>query len=99
MVVVLVVVVAQPRVHFCTTGKLRVLYEGFPMALIVETAGGVASTGMFNGSIQRMLDLVPTDIHEVPGAVVLWPLNLRLRSSLGKVSPSAGADRLQGVQG
>ena len=45
-------------------GKLRVLYEGFPMALIVESAGGVASTGMFNGSIQRMLDLVPKDIHE-----------------------------------
>ena len=45
-------------------GKLRVLYEGFPMALIVESAGGVASTGMFNGKIQRMLDLVPTDIHE-----------------------------------
>jgi fructose-1,6-bisphosphatase I len=45
-------------------GKLRVLYEGFPMALIVESAGGVASTGMFNGSVQRMLDLVPTNIHE-----------------------------------
>ena len=45
-------------------GKLRVLYEGFPMALIVETAGGVASTGMFNGKVQRMLDLVPTSIHE-----------------------------------
>jgi len=45
-------------------GKLRVLYEGFPMALIVESAGGVASTGMFNGSVQRMLDLVPRDIHE-----------------------------------
>jgi len=45
-------------------GKLRVLYEGFPMALIVETAGGVASTGMFHGSIQRMLDLVPQNIHE-----------------------------------
>jgi len=45
-------------------GKLRVLYEGFPMALIVESAGGKATTGMFNGSVQRMLDLVPTDIHE-----------------------------------
>jgi fructose-1,6-bisphosphatase I len=83
-------------------GKLRVLYEGFPMALIVESAGGerahtlsaqsphaptitslllppfvshthppllsvplgIASTGMFNGKVQRMLDLVPTDIHE-----------------------------------
>jgi fructose-1,6-bisphosphatase I len=34
------------------------------MALICETAGGIASTGMFNGSVQRMLDLVPTNIHE-----------------------------------
>jgi len=34
------------------------------MALIVESAGGVASTGMFNGKVQRMLDLVPTNIHE-----------------------------------
>ena len=34
------------------------------MALIVESAGGIASTGMFNGKVQRMLDLVPTDIHE-----------------------------------
>ena len=40
------------------------LYEGFPMALIVETAGGIASTGMFNGSVQRMLDLVPANIHD-----------------------------------
>ena len=30
----------------------------------LESAGGVASTGMFNGKVQRMLDLVPTDIHE-----------------------------------
>merc|ERR1711966_155346 len=26
-------------------GKLRVLYEGFPMAMITENAGGLASTG------------------------------------------------------
>ena len=45
-------------------GKLRVLYEGFPMALIVESAGGVASTGMFNGRVSRMLDLLPKGIHE-----------------------------------
>jgi len=47
-----------------TNGKLRVLYEGFPMALITEACGGVASTGMYNGSIGRILDVVPTDIHE-----------------------------------
>lgn len=45
-------------------GKLRVLYEGFPMAMIIEQAGGSASTGMFRGEITRLLDLVPTAIHE-----------------------------------
>eukprot|EP00656_Telonema_subtile_P013462 TRINITY_DN1683_c0_g1_i1.p2 TRINITY_DN1683_c0_g1~~TRINITY_DN1683_c0_g1_i1.p2 ORF type:complete len:337 (-),score=107.56 TRINITY_DN1683_c0_g1_i1:293-1303(-) len=45
-------------------GKLRVLYEGFPMALIVEEAGGLASTGMFKGALHRMLALQPSDIHE-----------------------------------
>jgi fructose-1,6-bisphosphatase I len=45
-------------------GKLRVLYEGFPMSLIMEHAGGAASTGMFRGEIRRLLDIVPTSIHE-----------------------------------
>jgi fructose-1,6-bisphosphatase I len=44
-------------------GKLRLLYEGIPMAMIIEQAGGVASTGMFGGKIQRVLDLVPDAIH------------------------------------
>jgi len=45
-------------------GKLRLLYEGLPMAMIIEQAGGVASTGMFNGAVQRILDVVPEDIHD-----------------------------------
>ena len=45
-------------------GKLRVLYEGFPMALLMEKAGGEASTGIFQGKIQRILDMVPTGIHD-----------------------------------
>jgi len=45
-------------------GKLRVLYEGFPMAMLIEQAGGSASTGMFRGKITRILDLVPTSVHE-----------------------------------
>lgn len=45
-------------------GKLRMLYEGYPMALITEQAGGVASTGMFNGSVQRILDVAPNGIHD-----------------------------------
>jgi fructose-1,6-bisphosphatase I len=44
-------------------GKLRLLYEGIPMAMIIEQAGGIASTGLFNGKIQRVIDLVPDEIH------------------------------------
>ncbi|KAJ7594232.1 fructose-1,6-bisphosphatase class 1/Sedoheputulose-1,7-bisphosphatase [Mycena floridula] len=40
-------------------GKLRLLYEAFPMAFLTEQAGGIATTGT-----QRILDIVPTDIHE-----------------------------------
>jgi len=44
-------------------GKLRCLYEGIPMAMIIEQAGGIASTGLFEGKIQRVLDLTPDAIH------------------------------------
>merc|ERR1712151_1138618 len=44
-------------------GKLRMLYEGIPMALIIEQAGGIASAGMFEGKIQRVMDLTPDKIH------------------------------------
>mmetsp|Transcript_16279 Transcript_16279/g.38431 ORF Transcript_16279/g.38431 Transcript_16279/m.38431 type:complete len:343 (-) Transcript_16279:228-1256(-) len=44
-------------------GKLRLLYEGIPMAMIIEQAGGIASTGYFQGKIQRVMDLVPDEIH------------------------------------
>lgn len=40
-------------------GKLRLLYEASPMALIVECAGGAASTGR-----DRILDLVPQSHHQ-----------------------------------
>jgi len=44
-------------------GKLRCLYEGIPMAMIIEQANGIASTGLFNGKIQNVVDLVPDAIH------------------------------------
>uniref|UniRef100_A0A7R9WVU4 Fructose-1,6-bisphosphatase, cytosolic n=1 Tax=Craspedostauros australis TaxID=1486917 RepID=A0A7R9WVU4_9STRA len=44
-------------------GKLRLLYEGIPMAMIIEQAGGIASTGMFDGKIQNVIDLLPDEIH------------------------------------
>ncbi|KAF8517576.1 fructose-1,6-bisphosphatase [Hysterangium stoloniferum] len=40
-------------------GKLRLLYEAFPMAFLTEQAGGIATTGR-----GRVMDIVPTDIHE-----------------------------------
>ena len=40
-------------------GKLRLMYEANPMAFLVEQAGGAAT----NGS-QRILDIVPTKLHE-----------------------------------
>lgn len=40
-------------------GKLRVLYEVFPMSYLMEQAGGQAFTGK-----QRALDLVPKKIHD-----------------------------------
>ncbi len=40
-------------------GKLRLLFEAAPMAMIVEQAGGYASTGK-----ERILDIVPTKIHQ-----------------------------------
>jgi len=41
------------------SGKLRLLYEANPMALLIEQAGGKASTGT-----ERILDLVPTSVHQ-----------------------------------
>jgi len=52
-----------PADNKSTEGKLRMLYEGIPMALIIEQAGGIASAGMFKGKIQRVMDLTPDSIH------------------------------------
>lgn len=53
-----------PADNKSTRGKLRVLYEGFPMAMLIEQAGGVASTGFFDGKIGRILDVEPKHIHD-----------------------------------
>jgi fructose-1,6-bisphosphatase len=40
-------------------GRLRLLYEANPVSLLVEQAGGGASTGN-----QRVLEIVPEDLHQ-----------------------------------
>ncbi len=39
-------------------GKLRLLYEAFPLAFLAEQAGGAATDGK-----GRILDIVPGDLH------------------------------------
>ena len=46
-------------------GKLRLMYEANPMAMLIEQAGGKALAGRTDdGSEQRILALEPEDIHE-----------------------------------
>jgi fructose-1,6-bisphosphatase I len=40
-------------------GKLRLMYEANPMALLVEQAGGAATDGR-----QRILDIEPHKLHQ-----------------------------------
>ena len=40
-------------------GRLRLTYEGNPIAFLMQQAGGAATTGLVS-----ILDLVPTDIHQ-----------------------------------
>lgn len=48
-----------PATSAAPAGKLRLLYEGSPMAYIIEKAGGMATTGK-----ERILDVVPEHIHD-----------------------------------
>ncbi len=41
------------------SGKLRLMYEANPMAMLVEQAGGAASTGT-----ERLLDVAPQSLHQ-----------------------------------
>ena len=40
-------------------GKLRLLYEGAPLAYVVEQAGGAASDGQ-----RRIMDIAPATLHQ-----------------------------------
>jgi fructose-1,6-bisphosphatase I len=48
-----------PRVSSSPEGKLRLLYEAAPMALLCEQAGGRASDGE-----QDILDIRPENLHQ-----------------------------------
>ncbi|EKO3708564.1 class 1 fructose-bisphosphatase [Vibrio metschnikovii] len=48
-----------PSTQSHPNGKLRLLYECNPMALLIEQAGGLATDGK-----QRILDIKPTELHQ-----------------------------------
>ena len=50
-----------PATASAPEGKLRLLYECAPMAMLLENAGGQAITGA--GGAQRILELLPTGPH------------------------------------
>lgn len=56
-----------------TTGKLRLMYECSPMGLLVEQAGGAASTGR-----ARILDVAPVSPHQRVPLLIGSPEDVRL---------------------
>jgi fructose-1,6-bisphosphatase I len=50
---------AYPANKKSPNGKLRLLYEAAPLAMIVEQAGGAATDG-----VNRILEIQPTELHQ-----------------------------------
>ena len=70
-----------------TAGRLSLLYQANPMAMIVEQAGGAASTGQ-----QRIMDLPPAALHQrIP--VILGSKNEVARIDLYHREHAEGRDK------
>ena len=54
---------AYPADKKSPKGKLRILYECAPMAMVMENAGGKA----VNSKMERMMDVKPEQIHDRSG--------------------------------
>ena len=63
-------------------GKLRLLYEGFPLAYIIEQAGGAATDG-----ISPILDRVPKTLHERVPLVIGGAEGVAMATDLMKEDP------------
>ncbi len=76
-------------------GRLRLLYEANPIAMLVEQAGGTATDGF-----GRILDLVPADIHEHVPLIFGSPDKVERVMTLYAASvPQAGQRPLFAVRG
>lgn len=68
-----------PATRGAPQGKLRLLYEGSPMALLAEQAGGAAAWGA-----GRILELAPQTLHERTPVILGSPAEVeRVTSHLG----------------
>lgn len=71
-----------------TNGRLRLLYEGSPIAFIMEQAGGAASTGR-----ERVLDVEPGSIHARTGLIFGSADEVeRLQRYHGEAAPDGAGD-------
>jgi len=69
-------------------GRLRLMYEANPMAMLVEQAGGLASTGR-----ARILDIQPDSVHQrIP--TIMGSRNEVLRVNRYHAAYDSGADEV-----
>jgi fructose-1,6-bisphosphatase I len=74
---------AYPADKKSPKGKLRLIYECFPMAFILEQAGGMAVTGA-----NRTLDIQPGSIHERSAIVLGSPNDVKEYISFEQNNPN-----------
>ena len=78
---------AYPAQSKSPKGKLRLLYEANPLGFIAEQAGGAASDGE-----RRVLDIVPTELHQRTPLFIGSKSNVELAESmLGGALTGVGA--------
>ena len=63
---------AYPADKKSPKGKLRILYECAPMAMVMENAGGKA----VNSKMERMMEVQPDGIHDRSGIFMGSPEEL-----------------------
>lgn len=69
-------------------GKLRLLYEASPLAMVVEQAGGSASTGK-----DRIMDIQPSSLHQRVPLIIGSSFDVALYEEFCGNRVSAGGDK------
>lgn len=75
-----------PPTEKAPSGKLRLLYEANPMAMLIEQAGGQATDGQ-----GRILEIQPTALHQRTPVILGSPAEVARVSEFLMPAPEAGA--------